>query len=342
MENNMETPLTNNSSNLRPMGIGELLDRAIFFYRTHFLALVTLIALFSVPFLFLYAVASWVLLGPYLFNPQVFLDPETFSLVEYFSRSSGVLALSFVGYLIFPLQAAGVGVAMQGFLLTGRRVSLSKMLAGIRTHLSALLITGLVAIVLQLLLFLTFIIPPVGMVLLTLFFCSFLLAPYAVLYEQMQGLEAIRRSWLLIRGHFWRVSGYLSLLYLAEVIVSVAIGGGVSWAFLSFFANNPAPSYAVQILATQVVDLLIYPFLLSVIALLYFDLRIRNEGLDVALAAAQAAGEPLDLAAIPRNEEPALNRETWKVVGILSAIYIGLFVFFCGGIFLILVTAIPT
>ncbi|MGH2543162.1 MAG: hypothetical protein ACRDIB_10205, partial [Ardenticatenaceae bacterium] len=81
------------------------------------------------------------------------------------------------------------------------------------------------------------------------------------------------------------------------------------------------------------------PLIVAVAALLYFDLRIRHEGLDVALAAAQASGEPIDLAAAPKSEKPVLNDATWKAVGVLSLLYTGLLVLFCGcvvGFFLLL------
>ena len=63
----------------RPMGIGDLLDQAIYFYRTHFISVIAYTALFVVPLSLLSALPamatpSLLLSDPFLLetNPELF------------------------------------------------------------------------------------------------------------------------------------------------------------------------------------------------------------------------------------------------------------------------------
>ncbi len=170
---------------------------------------------------------------------------------------------------------------------------------------------------------------------LTLFWFAFYLSIFVVLYERREGLAALRRGWQLIRGTVWRALGYLLLFFLFSWIFGGIVGGLLVWASMSvaFLVENPLLSVVVQLVATSLTGLLTSPLIYAVAALLYFDLRVRHEGLDVALATARASGEPLDLAAMPVSDEPVLNESTWKAVGMLAALYTGTFVLLCGCFF---------
>ncbi|HVN11941.1 MAG TPA: glycerophosphoryl diester phosphodiesterase membrane domain-containing protein [Kineosporiaceae bacterium] len=124
------------------------------------------------------------------------------------------------------------------------------------------------------------------------------LAAPALVLEHAPVTTAMRRSWRLVGGSAWRVFG---ILLLAGIIVS--IGQAVITVPVGILAGLPAagePSqYAdlgltfVQLLisgvGTIVAGAVFYPFSAAVSALLYIDLRMRREGLDVRLARAAAA-----------------------------------------------------
>ncbi len=125
------------------------------------------------------------------------------------------------------------------------------------------------------------------------------LAAPALMLERASVATAMRRSWHLVNGSAWRVFG---ILLLAGIIVS--IGQAVITVPFGLLAGLPAagqPSqYAdlgltfVQLVisgvGTIIAGAVFYPFNAAVSALLYIDLRMRREGLDVRLARAVAEG----------------------------------------------------
>ncbi|WP_139185857.1 glycerophosphoryl diester phosphodiesterase membrane domain-containing protein [Sanguibacter gelidistatuariae] len=108
-----------------------------------------------------------------------------------------------------------------------------------------------------------------------------------------QGLgSAIRRGWLLSRGSFWRLLGIYLLSSIITSIVSslVALPGSFIAEIIypgdySSHVGGLAIVVVTQILASTIST----TFLSSVIALLYIDVRMRREGLDVELIAAADA-----------------------------------------------------
>jgi hypothetical protein len=127
------------------------------------------------------------------------------------------------------------------------------------------------------------------------------LAAPALVLEGAPVTTAMRRSWRLVSGSAWRVLG---ILLLAGIIV--AIGQAVITVPVGLLAGLPAagqpsqyaslPVTFTQLLisgvGTIVAGAIFYPFSAAVSALLYIDLRMRREGLDVRLARAAAAGPP--------------------------------------------------
>jgi Membrane domain of glycerophosphoryl diester phosphodiesterase len=125
------------------------------------------------------------------------------------------------------------------------------------------------------------------------------LAAPALILESAPVTTAMRRSWRLVNGSAWRVLG---ILLLAGIIVS--IGQAVITVPVGLLAGLPAagqpsqyaslPVTFAQLLisgvGTIVAGAVFYPFSAAVSALLYIDLRMRREGLDVRLARAAAEG----------------------------------------------------
>ena len=314
------------------MSMGDLLDRAIYFYRTHFVALITYAALFVVPISVLSAFTSFAGPGMMLWNPNILdSNPEIFGL-SYFLSIAATFLLALASVVIFPLQVGGVGIALYGFFLEERRVSLREMLTSVREQFSPLLGTGILGMLLSAISLPFMIIPPVGLAIATLYGFALYFAVFVVLYEKRTGLDALRRGWVLIRSSVRRALGYIFLFYVFSLLLGSILGGLVGGAAFAttILIENPAMILLAQTLATMLTTLLFAPLQYAVAGLLYFDLRIRYEGLDVALAAAQAAGEPLDLAAAPISNEPIRHHKTWRAIGILSAIYTCLLVVFCG------------
>lgn len=116
-------------------------------------------------------------------------------------------------------------------------------------------------------------------------------APAALVLENIGVIEGIKRSWALTRGNFWKVLGTLFLAGLITSIISGAISGATGVVGSGFAVIAPemyAFFMALITFITAVLSALVLPFNASVTALIYVDLRMRNEGLDVELR--QAAG----------------------------------------------------
>lgn len=114
-----------------------------------------------------------------------------------------------------------------------------------------------------------------------------LLAPCVVALEGVGPLRAIRRSWTLTRGMFWRLAGiYIS----SSMIISIA-AGTVSSVFslgagLLAADNFELAMVGVSVASTLTSSVLSLPLTYGVLTLLYVDARIRREGYDLQLSEA--------------------------------------------------------
>jgi len=127
---------------------------------------------------------------------------------------------------------------------------------------------------------------------LALFYALWALSPPALLLENLSVFGALRRSWRLVRRSFWRVLG---IMFLTALLVGI-LSGVISFPFavisslLGLLQDRPYESFPltlVQLLVSQIGSVIsgaiLYPLTAAVTALLYIDLRMRTEGLDVEL-----------------------------------------------------------
>jgi hypothetical protein len=116
-----------------------------------------------------------------------------------------------------------------------------------------------------------------------------LFAPPTVLLERTGVLASMSRSWRLVRGSWWRCFG---IWLLAQLLGSVL--SGVLQLPLLIVAgvvdseSTKALVIVLTILASVIARTLVAPFSAAILALLYIDLRMRREGLDVRLQQAAA------------------------------------------------------
>ncbi|MBX3193940.1 MAG: glycerophosphoryl diester phosphodiesterase membrane domain-containing protein [Microbacteriaceae bacterium] len=147
--------------------------------------------------------------------------------------------------------------------------------------------------------------------------------PAAIVLEGLPIRAAIARSWRLTRGSFWRVFGIqllvAAMIWLASQIVSfpLAIIAGLGLSLLDpTGASSSSPDQAMGVAAATTIVTYGVGAIVSAIgmvlqaataSLLYLDLRMRREGLDLELARyveeRQAGAEPPDPYA-PRGTAP--------------------------------------
>ena len=121
------------------------------------------------------------------------------------------------------------------------------------------------------------------------------LAPCALVLEKVGVRDSLRRSWLLVKGDWWRVFGISLLTFVVAMFVSLVIQAPFE---LLGYGSLGELTGGGDVLSTRtlimsslggiVASTLVEPFTAGVRALLYVDRRMRAEGLDVALTAAAA------------------------------------------------------
>jgi hypothetical protein len=125
------------------------------------------------------------------------------------------------------------------------------------------------------------------------------LAPAALVLENLGVVGSLRRSWRLTPGLFWRT---FAILFVSSMLISVVqyvlsfavqLGAIVLGVALDSMVGGPdAEAVAglvvvgASVLGGLLSGVLTQPFLAAVVALLYTDARIRKEGFDLALARA--------------------------------------------------------
>jgi hypothetical protein len=109
--------------------------------------------------------------------------------------------------------------------------------------------------------------------------------------------STIARAWRLTRGSFWRLFGiYLlamiivgAVSYIITIPISLIAGvvGGTGGSTEAFTTATVVSSVLSSVISAAITTI----FMASVVALLYIDVRMRREGLDVQLAAAAQASD---------------------------------------------------
>ena len=116
--------------------------------------------------------------------------------------------------------------------------------------------------------------------------CKLCLAPAALVLENIGVMEGISRSWTLTRGYFWRIFGIRLLSFIIVFFASQIVSQGVSIVMQGLLYAAPDMTLAILVASTLLSSLIqaaILPFDSAVVALMYTDLRMRSEGLDVEL-----------------------------------------------------------
>jgi hypothetical protein len=271
---------------LRPLRTGELLDAAITVYRSNAGTLIRTVVPFIVPLAVLGALvevsaAPDDVEGGGFFGSQ---DQPDLSDREWtiFLAGTGVSALlALIGGV---LATAACFKAVSDAYLGGRpdwRSSVHFALA----RIGPLLWLSLLGAVLNFLGLLALLIPGIYL------YVAWSVATPALLAEDVRGRRALGRSWRLVQGRWWPTAGAVIVSLLLVLLVQFAIGAILGGAV----AATGADDIVAQTLATAVAGIIggvvSTPFQAAVFTLLYIDLRVRQEGLDVELLARAISGD---------------------------------------------------
>lgn len=252
-----------NAPMLRPLNVGEILDRAFSLYRSQF--------------------------GPMLGTALTLYLPLAmlsviFGVVAASGSDAALLAGGALALLIGPMMLVGVVLALAALTYQASRAYMGHPATvgeAVRHGFSrffplalAMILTG-IAIMLGLL----------GLLIgaLIVYVLLFAVVP-AVVIERRGPLSALQRSAELAEGDWWRICAVIVVAGLIATLPSTAVELLMASAVT---ADDPMTSGFVGALGA-LVNALTYPFSVAATVILYYDRRVRAEGLDVELMAAAA------------------------------------------------------
>ena len=104
--------------------------------------------------------------------------------------------------------------------------------------------------------------------------------------EGLGPIEAMRRSARLVSRRFWTVLGLALLSVLVESLVEIAIGFLPT--FVSYLLGTDGIGWVLPAVVAILTTLITMPVVAGITVLIYIDLRVRTEGLDLELEAIEA------------------------------------------------------
>lgn len=304
---------------LRPLGVGEILDGAISTIRAHPTIMLGLSAVVA-------ALTQLLLLpvNAVAFNSG-FLDPTGGSSAEGLGGSVGgslagglaTATTSLVSVLV-TLVLSGLLTIVVGRAVLGQGIALKEAWQLTRPRLpallgAALLIAAVLAVLIALalapglvllasgaplaasvsLLLVGGLVAGLGSVYL---YVSLALGPSAAVLERQPARAALRRSRRLVTGSWWRVFGILLLIQvIAGILASIIAAPFSIGLFVTVFTGGEAGgplALGLNALGATIAAAVTSPFTAAATTLLYLDLRMRREGLDITLARAAGAQAP--------------------------------------------------
>ena len=255
---------------LRPLSVGEMLDAGFRLFRHRFGTLVACVVVPVVPLTILGTIVT------------ASTDPNAYDVNAPVTDTS----TAWVGLLVsLVLQSAGAALAVAACFKAisaaylGERANWADSLAWAVRRFIPLIVAYVLIVIITIPGFILLILPGIW---LSVKLC---MAFPAVIFERANPFAAIGRSWKLTRKNWWRVFGTLFVVFLIALVVNFALT-----AVLGIVAggSDTISEVAYAVLATIITlftYMLTYPLWASVMTVIYYDLRVRNEGFDLQLLA---------------------------------------------------------
>lgn len=269
---------------LMPMNIADILDASVRLYRSNFGPFMAIIAIVYVP-MALFQVLLAFAMGRTM---ETMAGSSNMPSTESFVAMGGAYAgLLLVNVLAVPLAQGALSVAVSRRYL-GYPATVADAYGTIGARwgalIAAVLLVGLAAGAGTLLC----LVPGIYLGIMWMFITPI------IAIEGLSVMEALRRSWDLVTGEWWRCFSTYLLLSLLVVLVSGAVSWPVSGLAAALMAEkHMALAQALSTGISTAVSIVVQPVLIIGLVLLYYDMRVRKEGFDLYVLA-QAMNVPAE------------------------------------------------
>ena len=255
---------------LRPRSATELVDGAFQLFKQHFAQFAIVSGIGMIPLL---------LLTPNLARYSGRPEDLVLNMTDAFSALLGMIA-TWVAYNL--ASAAIVAAAAQGYI--DGQVDISAAIAKVTSRIPSILYAAFVR---GILIGFGFLLLGVGA---AYFYATYFAVPTTIIIEQLSGPAGLARSKALAEGHRWMAFKPLLLVLIIYIVAAAAVG---ALGNMIFGADNAV----ANTLLSSLIRIPVYPIIPITEMLVYYDLRIRKEGLDLEMMASKlenagAAGSP--------------------------------------------------
>jgi hypothetical protein len=286
---------------LRPLGVGDVLDRTFTVYRSRPLLFIGLSAIWYLVLVLVFIVlAAAVFAGALAAFSNQAGSPSPEQLAGAAAGIIGFVVVAvIVAILLLSAQSGSLAYAAARRYLAGDAAIGESFRAGLsaapRMFLAGIVVFLAIVVVWAVLLILAaitnqgiaFAIAICAALVLSVFLgCSWLVAPVVVVIEKMGPIAALSRAWRLSSGHRWRIFGIQLLLLILNLVLSILIAalfGGLAAAGSG--GTETAVSTVVQTVVNLASTIIWAPVQWIAFTVLYYDLRVRKEAFDLQLAA---------------------------------------------------------
>ncbi len=257
---------------LRPLEIGDLLDETFRIYRRHFWLFAGISALLAIPSAASQGINYYALFGSVFQTTAA--DPAAV-----LGANLATLVVALINLALLPFGFGAVTYAACESAL-GRPVSPGRVFGAVLRRYFPLLGYWLLIFIMLV----VFCLLPLWI---WIWVCWVAVVP-AMFVENIGLGAAMGRSWHLVGGRWWRTFLILFLLVVVYIVVGWTLSGFVVAALaLSALVLSSFVVFAIVGAVSIIVNALVNPILQIAVVLIYFDLRVRREGLDLFQMAQQ-------------------------------------------------------
>lgn len=242
---------------LRPRSATELVDASFQLYRAHFTTFVMCAAVAYLPLLVL----------------QLFYVGDTNALVaegtpEAMMRLMGRNAVGYLAQAMVVSLMTAVLVVCTSQAYLGERVDMGTAVRRVVPRAGRLMLSAVLLLAMSVGALFAFVFPVIYV------FARYFAVTPAIVLEDVDLSGAFRHSSELSRGRKWHVLNTIGLASLIYWVVLISV---------SVLAALAAESFVLRTVAVAVARVVSYPVVAVALTLVYYDTRIRNEGLDIEL-----------------------------------------------------------